>query len=117
RRGSLSAVPIFSRPRGRPAAGFRDGSFIGPALVRWKLMLALWKKTRLILDMIKFEHTIFALPFALISVLLASRRLPHGLPSSRTLAYILLAMVSARSAAMAFNRLADAEYDRQNPRT
>jgi len=67
--------------------------------------------------MIKFEHTVFALPFALISTLLASRDLPHGLPEGRTLLWILLAMVGARSAAMAFNRLADAEFDGQNPRT
>ena len=75
------------------------------------------KNFRLILEMIKFEHTIFALPFALISVLLASRNLPHGLPGLGTLGWILLAMVAARSAAMAFNRLADAEIDRKNPRT
>lgn len=79
-------------------------------------MEALWKKTRLFLEMIKFEHTIFAMPFALISVLLASRLQPGGL-SSRTLIWVLMAMVGARSAAMAFNRLADAEIDRQNPRT
>ena len=53
------------------------------------------KKIRLILEMIKFEHTIFALPFALISVLLAARDLPHGLPQFATLCWILLAMVSA----------------------
>ena len=75
------------------------------------------KKLRLILDMIKFEHMIFALPFALISVLLASRKLPHGLPSGMTLLWIIAAMIGARSAAMAFNRLADAEIDRANPRT
>lgn len=75
------------------------------------------QKTRLILNMIKFEHTIFALPFALISVLVAARGLPHGLPPAPTLAWILLAMVGARSAAMAFNRLADADLDAQNPRT
>ena len=75
------------------------------------------KKIRLILEMIKFEHTIFALPFALISVMLAARDLPRGLPQFGTLCWILLAMVSARSAAMAFNRLADAEIDRKNPRT
>jgi 4-hydroxybenzoate polyprenyltransferase len=80
-------------------------------------MFPILQKTRQILDMIKFEHTIFALPFALISVLLASRNLPHGLPDGRTLTWILLAMVGARSAAMAFNRLVDAEFDRQNPRT
>lgn len=67
--------------------------------------------------MIKFEHTIFAMPFALIGVLLASRNLPHGLPSGSTLLWIVLAMVGARSAAMSFNRLADADVDAQNPRT
>jgi 4-hydroxybenzoate polyprenyltransferase len=76
-----------------------------------------WNRLRIILEMIKFEHTIFALPFALISALLASRSLPHGLPSPRTAAWILAAMVGARSAAMAFNRLVDARIDAQNPRT
>jgi 4-hydroxybenzoate polyprenyltransferase len=73
-------------------------------------------KTRMILEMIKFEHTLFALPFALISVILAARDLKQGLTAD-TLAWILLAMVGARSAAMAFNRLVDAEFDRDNPRT
>lgn len=77
-------------------------------------MRTLWRKIRLILDMIKFEHTIFALPFALISALLAAG---NGWPSARTLGWILLAMVGARSAAMAFNRLVDAKYDADNPRT
>src|SRR2546430_76962 len=63
--------------------------------------------------MIKFEHTVFALPFALIGALLASR----GLPSWWQLIWIVTAMVGARSAAMAFNRLADIHYDRLNPRT
>jgi 4-hydroxybenzoate polyprenyltransferase len=63
--------------------------------------------------MIKFEHTVFALPFALIGALLASR----GMPSTWQLLWIVAAMVGARSAAMAFNRLADVQYDRQNPRT
>jgi 4-hydroxybenzoate polyprenyltransferase len=74
------------------------------------------QKVRLILDMIKFEHTIFALPFALIGMMLAARGLPGGL-QVRVLAWILVAMVGARSAAMSFNRLADAEIDAQNPRT
>ena len=78
-------------------------------------MNAFFARTRLILQMIKFEHTIFALPFALISVILASRQ-QHGL-TTNSLIWILLAMVGARSAAMAFNRLADAEIDAQNPRT
>jgi 4-hydroxybenzoate polyprenyltransferase len=63
--------------------------------------------------MIKFEHTVFALPFALIGALLAS----EGLPRWWQLGWILVAMVGARSAAMAFNRLADIDYDRRNPRT
>jgi 4-hydroxybenzoate polyprenyltransferase len=67
----------------------------------------------IILEMIKFEHTVFALPFALLSALLAAR----GLPEWRTLSWILVAMVGARSAAMAFNRIADLHYDALNPRT
>jgi 4-hydroxybenzoate polyprenyltransferase len=76
-------------------------------------------RLRIILEMIKFEHTIFALPFALISALLAARaaNLPHGIPSARVTAWILAAMVGARSAAMAFNRIADARFDAANPRT
>lgn len=72
-----------------------------------------WKRLRIILEMIKFEHTIFALPFALISALLAA----GGLPEGRVLFWILVAMVGARSSGMAFNRLADIEFDRRNPRT
>lgn len=78
-----------------------------------------WVRLKIILEMIKFEHTIFALPFALISVLLAARHdgLPYNLPTARTTGWILAAMVGARSAAMAFNRIVDAPYDAQNPRT
>jgi 4-hydroxybenzoate polyprenyltransferase len=65
------------------------------------------------MSLIKFEHTIFALPFALISLLVAS----NGHPSWRVLLWVLVAMVGARSAAMAFNRLADAKIDAANPRT
>jgi 4-hydroxybenzoate polyprenyltransferase len=70
-------------------------------------------KTRTTLEMIKWEHSIFALPFALTAVLLAA----NGHPRWRTLAWILVAMVAARSCAMAFNRWADAELDATNPRT
>jgi 4-hydroxybenzoate polyprenyltransferase len=70
-------------------------------------------KLRLILEMIKFEHTLFALPFALMSMMLAA----DGLPAGRTIGWILVAMVGARSCAMAFNRLVDQEFDRLNPRT
>jgi len=76
-------------------------------------MPSLWAKTRTTLEMIKWEHSIFALPFALTAVLLAA----NGLPKWRTVAWILVAMVSARTAAMAFNRWADAELDAANPRT
>lgn len=65
------------------------------------------------LEMIKWEHSIYALPFALTGAMLAAR----GIPAWRTLFWILVCMVAARSAAMAFNRLADAELDLANPRT
>jgi 4-hydroxybenzoate polyprenyltransferase len=70
-------------------------------------------KTRTTLEMIKWEHSIFALPFALTAVLLAA----NGLPAFHVVAWILVAMVSARSCAMAFNRWADADLDAANPRT
>jgi 4-hydroxybenzoate polyprenyltransferase len=76
-------------------------------------MTGLWAKTRTTLEMIKWEHSIFALPFALTAVLLAA----HGLPGWRSMAWILVAMVAARSCAMAFNRWADADLDAANPRT
>ncbi len=79
-------------------------------------MTAVIDRTRLILQMIKFEHTIFALPFALISVILASQQRGAS-PGAATVGWVLLAMVSARSAAMAFNRLCDADIDANNPRT
>lgn len=71
------------------------------------------RQVGIILEMIKFEHTVFALPFALLSALLAAR----GVPEWRTLGWILVAMVGARSSAMAFNRIADLHYDALNPRT
>jgi 4-hydroxybenzoate polyprenyltransferase len=70
----------------------------------------------MILEMIRFEHTIFALPFALIGMLLASRQSGVAI-SAHIVLWILAAMVGARSAAMSFNRLADAPLDAQNPRT
>ncbi len=63
--------------------------------------------------MIKFEHTLFALPFAFTGALLAAR----GIPSGRTILWIIVAMVGARSAAMGFNRWADRKIDAENPRT
>src|ERR1700758_1468895 len=76
------------------------------------------RRIRLALDMIKFEHSIFALPFALTGALLAFRE--SGLAAAaewRTIGWIIVAMVGARSAAMAFNRLVDADIDARNPRT
>lgn len=68
---------------------------------------------RITLEMIKVEHTLFALPFALLGALLAAR----GAPTGRQMLWITVAMVGARSAAMAFNRIADRKYDARNPRT
>ncbi len=70
-------------------------------------------KLRITLEMIKFEHSIFALPFALTGAMLAVGDWPGG----RELGWIVLAMVAARSAAMTFNRIADASIDARNPRT
>ncbi|MBV8475808.1 MAG: UbiA family prenyltransferase, partial [Acidobacteria bacterium] len=65
------------------------------------------------LEMIKWEHSVFALPFALCGAMLAA----GGWPNGRQLLWITIAMISARSAAMAFNRLADRGMDAANPRT
>lgn len=72
-----------------------------------------WGRLRIVLEMIKIEHTLFALPFAGVGAILAAR----GLPSWPTLGWILVAMVGARSAAMGFNRLVDRDVDARNPRT
>jgi 4-hydroxybenzoate polyprenyltransferase len=71
------------------------------------------RNLRVTLAMIKWEHSIFALPFALCGAMLAA----SGLPSAHQLIWIVIAMLAARSAAMAFNRLADAAIDAANPRT
>jgi len=73
-------------------------------------------RIRTVLEMIKFEHSVFALPFALVGALLAARA-SGALPSWRQILWIIVAMVGARSAAMTMNRIADIEYDRRNPRT
>lgn len=71
------------------------------------------RNIRTTLEMIKFEHTLFALPFAFLGALLAAR----GIPSAWQILWITVAMVSARSTAMAFNRIADRDQDARNPRT
>jgi 4-hydroxybenzoate polyprenyltransferase len=74
-------------------------------------------RIRTVLEMIKFEHSIFALPFALTGALLAARFTSHGWPTFRQILWIVVSMVSARSAAMTINRIADVRFDRENPRT
>jgi 4-hydroxybenzoate polyprenyltransferase len=76
-------------------------------------MASLWKSTAATLEMIKWEHSIFALPFALTAAVLAA----GAWPPARVLIWIIVCMVAARSAAMAFNRLVDAKLDADNPRT
>ena len=75
--------------------------------------MPLLRNLRVTLEMIKWQHSVFVLPFALCGAMLAA----NGMPDGRVLAWIIVAMVSARSAAMAFNRLADASIDAANPRT
>lgn len=76
-------------------------------------MTAVVRNIRTTLEMIKIEHTLFALPFAFLGAVLAAR----GIPSAWQIIWITLAMVGARSTAMAFNRIADRYYDERNPRT
>jgi 4-hydroxybenzoate polyprenyltransferase len=76
-------------------------------------MTALLRNVRVTLEMIKIEHTLFALPFAFLGAVLAA----NGLPTIKQIFWITIAMIGARSTAMAFNRIADRDYDAQNPRT
>src|ERR1700676_3795149 len=70
-----------------------------------------------VLEMIKFEHSVFALPFALTGALLAARATGHGWPTLRQILWIVVAMVAARTAAMTVNQIVDLRYDKENPRT
>jgi len=74
-------------------------------------------RIQIVLEMIKFEHSVFALPFALTGALLAARASRNGWPTLRQIGWIVVAMVAARSAAMTVNRIVDLRYDRENPRT
>ncbi|HBX22026.1 MAG TPA: 4-hydroxybenzoate octaprenyltransferase [Desulfotomaculum sp.] len=76
-------------------------------------MDSVFNKTKVFLDMIRFEHTIFALPFAFVGALLVEKQVPAG----SDMVWITLAMVGARTAAMSLNRLIDRQIDAQNPRT
>ncbi|MEJ2008473.1 MAG: UbiA-like polyprenyltransferase [Acidobacteriota bacterium] len=86
-----------------PTQGQTPGSFLRQV----------WSKLRITLEMIKVEHSVFALPFALTGAMLAVQ----GWPSWRQVFWIVVAMVGARSAAMTFNRIADRDFDARNPRT
>jgi 4-hydroxybenzoate polyprenyltransferase len=79
----------------------------------YNLSVPLFHNLRVTLEMIKWEHSVFALPFALCGAMLAA----SGLPTAHQFLWIVVAMVAARSAAMAFNRLADVSIDAANPRT
>lgn len=76
-------------------------------------MSDVWNKLKTTLEMIKFEHTLFALPFAFLGAILAA----NGLPAWQQIVWITVAMVGARSAAMTFNRIVDRDVDAANPRT
>jgi 4-hydroxybenzoate polyprenyltransferase len=76
-------------------------------------MNSFWTKLKTTLEMIKFEHTLFALPFALLGAVLAA----NGLPTLWQILWITVAMFGARSAAMTFNRIIDRKFDAENPRT
>jgi 4-hydroxybenzoate polyprenyltransferase len=73
----------------------------------------MFRKLKILLEMIKFEHTVFALPFALMGAFLAA----GGVPRLAVFGWIVLAMVGARTSAMGFNRIVDRKFDRANPRT
>ncbi|MED1863659.1 UbiA-like polyprenyltransferase [Fictibacillus nanhaiensis] len=77
----------------------------------------MWKKIKIILEMIKFEHTIFALPFAFLGAIMGNLVEEGSVPSLMEWVWITLAMVGARSSAMALNRAIDSEIDGANPRT
>lgn len=77
----------------------------------------MWNKFKVFLEMIKFEHTIFALPFAFMGAVLGSVVQFDALPSWSQIGWIIVAMVGARSAAMGLNRLIDKAIDKKNPRT
>jgi 4-hydroxybenzoate polyprenyltransferase len=74
-------------------------------------------RLRTVLEMIKFEHSVFALPFALTGALLAARFTAHRWPTWKQFLWIVVAMVAARSAAMTVNRIVDLRFDKANPRT
>ena len=104
--GDLGAVSAASRR----AASWRHPSLCPPPPRKPRSSA---EKIAVVLEMIKFRHTVFALPFALVSMLVAA----GGWPRATTFFWVLVACVAARSMAMAYNRLADRRIDARNPRT
>src|SRR5437660_8416261 len=102
-----------SRPGQTNAASIPAETSILHYALLYNHPVALFRNLRVTLEMIKWEHSIFALPFALCGAMLAA----GGVPAWHQFAWIIVAMISARSAAMAFNRVADAAIDAANPRT
>src|SRR5215470_5750141 len=97
---------VGAAPRGRPGAGTPTGPYTVIARVRTYA------------SFVRFSHSVFALPFAVAGALLAARQAGGGgRLELRSLLWVLVAMVGARSAAMGFNRLVDAGFDALNPRT
>lgn len=82
--------------------------------MKLKMIKKIPNKIKEYFELIKFEHTIFALPFALSGMLLAN---PSGLPNIKTVFFVIFAMVGARTAGMALNRVIDCDIDKLNPRT
>src|SRR5271157_556747 len=115
-----SALPLFPGLTARRfprhhGTSLMDGTLPSESLPppRASIAQGLVGKLRTTLEMIKFEHSIFALPFALVGAMLAVR----GWPTWREVFWLIVAMVGARSAAMTFNRIADRNFDALNPRT
>jgi len=95
---------------------FREVIWLAERAKSWllyNLVVGILHNLRVTLEMIKWEHSVFALPFALCGAMLAA----GGVPTAHQFLWIVVAMVAARSAAMAFNRLADVSIDAANPRT
>jgi len=100
------------------AKALASKEIVAQALACEEIMLRFWKRLRLTLEMIKFEHSVFALPFALTGALLALRDAGFRIPDLKLrFVWIVVAMVAARSAAMTFNRVLDADIDARNRRT
>lgn len=105
-------LPFVDKGYGIVAAPLERGESIG-VMATDNPNSGIVTRIRVFLEMIKFSHTVFALPFALTGALLAA----GGIPSGSQILWIVMAMVGARTAAMALNRLIDAEIDARNPRT